>query len=113
MRGNNVIPLLLQDSIDRALLQSFIDMRNEDTKKPMTQRAVDMLIRKLSRLEAQGHCPNLLLERSIIGTYQDVYPDDSTRKHVVGSFVALHTDKSWANVSFMEKHTDKTWRKGL
>lgn len=113
MRGNNVIPLILQESIDRALLQSFIDMRNEDTKKPMTQRAVDMLIRKLSRLEAQGHCPNLLLERSIIGTYQDVYPDESTRKHVAGSFVALHTDKSWANVSFMEKHTDKTWRKGL
>lgn len=108
-----MIPLLLQDSIDRDTLQSFIEMRKEDTKKPMTQRALDMLIKKLSRLEAQGHCPNLLLEKSIIGSYQDVYPDDSTRKHVPGSFVSLHTDKSWANVSFMEKYTDKTWRKEL
>ena len=106
------LPLILHDSIGRDTLQSFIDMRS-DGKKPMTQRALDMLIKKLSRLESQGHCPNLLLEKSIIGSYQDVYPDDSTRKHVPGSFVAIHTDKSWANVSFMEKHTDKSWRKGL
>lgn len=107
-----MIPLILQESIDRELLQSFIEMRTE-IKKPFTQRALDMFVRKLVRLESQGHCPSLLMERSIIGGWQDVYPDDSTRKHVVGSFVALHTDKSWANVSFMEKHTDKTWRKGL
>ena len=94
-----MIPLILQDSIDsidRSLLQSFIDMRKEDTKKPMTQRALDMLIRKLSRLEAQGHCPNLLLEKSIIGTFQDVYPDAMTMKPKE-SFISMHTDKSWRN----------------
>lgn len=46
MKTKATIPLLLQDSIDRAMLQSFIDMRNEDTRKPMTQRSLDMLIRK-------------------------------------------------------------------
>lgn len=94
-----MIPLILQDSIDsidRDTLQSFVDMRNEDTKKPMTQRALDMLIKKLSRLEAQGHCPNLLLEKSIIGTYQDVYPDAMTMK-AKESFIQTHTDKSWRN----------------
>ncbi len=106
-----MIPLILQDSIDRSLLQSFIDMRAEDTKKPMTERALDMLIRKLSRLEAQGHCPNLLLEKSIIGSYQDVYPDASTLK-AAQSFIAAHTDRSWRE-SFTETHTDKTWANGL
>jgi len=70
-------------------------MRNEDTKKPMSKRALDMLITKLSRLEQQGHCPNLLLEKSIISAYQDVYPDASTMKHV--GFIKSHTDRSWAD----------------
>lgn len=88
-----MIPLILQDSIDRSLLQSFIEMRNEDTNKPMTQRALDMLIKKLSRLEEQGHCPNLLLEKSIISSYQDVYPDETTKRKA--SFIEEHTDTSW------------------
>jgi len=87
---------ILQPSIDRDLLQSFIDMRNE-SKKTMTQRALDMLIKKLSRLQQQGNCPNLLLERSIISSYQDVYPDETTMKSR-DSFVKTHTDRSWANV---------------
>lgn len=106
-----MIPLILQDSIDRTLLQSFVDMRAEDTKKPMTQRALNMLIAKLSRLEAQGHCPNLLLEKSIIGTYQDVYPDTGTLK-VMQSFVATHTDRTWRE-PFVQTHTDKSWADDL
>ena len=95
MKTKATIPLLLQDSIDLAMLQSFIDMRNEDTRKPMTQRALDMLIRKLSELETQGHCPNLLLQKSIISTYQDVYPSDDTRRPV--SFAQQHSDRKWAD----------------
>lgn len=94
MKTKATIPLLLQDSIDRATLQSFIDMRDEDTKKPMTQRSLNMLIAKLSRLEAQGHCPNLLLEKSIINVYQDVYPGDDTRRPV--TFAQQHSDRKWA-----------------
>lgn len=89
------LPIIMQDSIDRDLLQSFVDMRIE-LKKPFTQRSLDMFIRKLERLESQGHCPSLLMERSIIGGWQDVYPDETTKKHVPGSFVAIHTDRSWA-----------------
>jgi len=113
VRGNNVIPLILQDSIDRETLQSFVDMRSEKGK-PITQRGLDMLIRKLCRLEQQGHCPNLLLERSIINGdkgWSDVYPDESTKKQ--SSFVAEHSSRDWANVSFIDKHTDKAWRNGL
>ena len=95
MKRNTIcLPIMIQDTIDRDLLQSFVDARCEDIK-PITQRGVDMLIRKLSRMEQQGHCPNLLLERSIINGWQDVYPDESTRK--AQSFVASHTDRSWAD----------------
>ncbi len=92
-----MMPMLLPDSIDRDTLQTFVDARCEDIKKPMTARSLKMLINKLARLEAQGHCPNLLLERSIISGWQDVYPDDSTLITNRG-FIATHSDRSWANV---------------
>ena len=93
-----MIPLFTHESINRALLQSFVDMRIEK-RKPITQRGLDLLINKLIRLESQGHCPNLLLERSIINGdkgWSDVYPDETTLKPVQ-SFVEHHTDRSWAN----------------
>lgn len=107
---------ILQDSIsiDRDTLQSFVDMRTEKGK-PITQRGLDMLIKKLCRLESQGHCPNLLLERSIINGdkgWSDVYPDETTLK-ARESFIQTHTDKSWRDMSFSEKYSDRSWADGL
>jgi hypothetical protein len=96
--------MLLPDSIDRDTLSDFVGAR-KDAKKPMTERAVTMLLRKLARLEAEGHCPNLLMERSILNGWQDVYPDEST-KAVRDSFVSTHTDRSWRE-SFTD--TDRSW----
>ena len=114
--ANVIIPLILQDSIDRALLQSFVDMRAEKGK-PITQRGLTCLINKLSRLEQQGHCPNLLIERSIINGdkgWSDVYPDATTLK-AKESFIQTHTDKSWrdTDTSFSEKYSDRSWADGL
>lgn len=112
--GEAQLPLIMQDSIDRSLLQSFIDMRTEKGK-PITQRGLDCLIRKLCRLEADGHCPNLLLERSIINGdkgWSDVYPDATTLK-AKESFIQTHTDKSWRDDNFMAQHTDRTWAEPL
>lgn len=108
------LPLIMQDSIDRGLLQSFVDMRTEKGK-PITQRGLDLLIQKLCRYELQGHCPNLLLERSIINGdkgWSDVYPDDTTLK-VKESFIQTHTDKSWREDSFTAQHTDRSWAEPL
>ena len=104
------LPLILQDSIDRSLLESFVEMRKEKGK-PITQRGLDCLIQKLSRLEKDGHCPNLLLERSIINGdkgWSDVYADDSTKR--VESFIALHTDKSWRPDTVVP--IDRSWAEG-
>lgn len=74
------------------------------------------MIAKLSRLEQQGHCPNLLLERSIINGdkgWSDVYPDATTLK-AKETFIKMHTDKSWRDdVSFTEKYSDRSWAEGL
>ena len=102
MKGQKVADIcsadipLMQDSIDAELFRVFIEARRHDCKRPMSQRAVDMLVRKLSRLEQEGHDPNLLLERSILNGWQDVYPCDSTKRNQPGGFVALHSDRSWA-----------------
>lgn len=90
---------ILQPSIDRDTLQSFVDMRSEKGK-PLTQRGLDMLIKKLSRLESQGHCPNLLMERSIMNGNEgwcDVYPNETTMK-AKESFISMHTDSSWRDI---------------
>lgn len=82
--------------IDEDLFQDFIGHR-KDIKKPMTDRAVNMLYKKLQRLELQGYCPSLLIERSMINGWQDVFPHDSCKK----------------NQSWIDKVTDKSWREGL
>ena len=74
-----LISLSLPDTIDRELFEDFVSSRREN-KKPMTPTAVRRLERKLERLHKEGHCPNKLLERSIIQGWQDVYPDESTKK---------------------------------
>ena len=86
--------------IDEQLFQDYIANRAE-LKKPMTPTAVKRLRSKLLRLEAEGHCPNKLLDRSIINGWQDVWPDQSTLIYADSgqrsSFVETHTDRSWAN----------------
>ena len=88
-----LIPLILPETIDRELFADFVSARREG-KKPMTPTAVRRLERKLARLNAEGHCPNKLLERSIINGWQDVWPDDSTLRQM-SNFQSRHTDSSW------------------
>ena len=80
--------------INEDLFQDFIGNR-QDLKKPMSPRAIKMLSNKLLRLEAQGYDTDLLIERSVINGWQDVYPHDSCKKNVQG-FIAKVTDISWA-----------------
>ena len=87
-------------TIDPDLLADFVGSR-QDMKKPMTDRAKARLMNKLERLSREGHCPNKLMERSIIQGWQDVYPDSSTirdsRIENGQSFLAKYTDRSWAD----------------
>ena len=84
--------------IDEILFSEFVGSR-QDMKKPMTERAKKCLLNKLNRMEAMGYCPTLLMERSIINGWQDVYEHDSCKRvkpKEVG-FIQRVTDRSWAN----------------
>lgn len=43
-------------------------------KKPMTERAILMLIHKLEKLHEKGHDVNACLDQSTLHCWQDVYP---------------------------------------
>jgi hypothetical protein len=84
-------------------ITDFIEHRKE-IKKPLTQRAERMLIRKLERLQQQGHDVELLLENAIIGGWQTVYESEATKVKRV---------QKTHEVDFIELHTNKRWREGL
>jgi hypothetical protein len=84
--------------IDEVLFSEFI-LSRQDLKKPMSDRAKKMMLNKLIRLDSEGYCPNLLMERSIINGWQDVFTHESCLKlqpKAVG-FIARVTDTSWAD----------------
>src|SRR5690606_10538439 len=60
----------LPESVNRDLWIQFVDMRNS-IRKPLTENAVNLLIKKLIGFGDQA---NQSLEASIIGSYQSVYP---------------------------------------
>lgn len=60
----------LPENVNRDLWIQFVDMRNS-IRKPLTENAVNLLIKKLIGFGDQA---NQSLEASIIGSYQSVYP---------------------------------------
>lgn len=63
-------PVELPANVNRDLWIQFVDMRNS-IRKPLTENAVNLLIKKLIGFGDQA---NQSLEASIIGSYQSVYP---------------------------------------
>ena len=63
-------PVELPANVNRDLWIQFVDMRNS-IRKPLTENAVNLLIKKLVGFGDQA---NQSLEASIIGSYQSVYP---------------------------------------
>jgi len=59
--------------IDPDAWNGFMEMRRA-IKKPMTERAISMLINRLEKLKANGHDVNACLDQSTFNNWQDVYP---------------------------------------
>lgn len=53
--------------------RGFEEMRNR-IKKPMTDRARNLIVKQLLRLHGEGHDPNDVLDQSTRKSWQDVYP---------------------------------------
>ena len=59
--------------IDEGAWNGFMEMRRA-IKKPMTERAISMLIHRLEKLKENGHDVNACLDQSTLCCWQDVYP---------------------------------------
>jgi hypothetical protein len=70
--------------LDSELLTNYVDMRKAN-KKPMTDNAISLLIKKIARERNNGHDANRMLEDAIIGGYQTVYPKDKSNSDIVVS----------------------------
>lgn len=53
--------------------KAFVEMRKA-IKKPMTEYAMKLRVNDLSKLQAQGQDPIAVLNQSIAGNWQDLYP---------------------------------------
>ena len=65
--------------LDPILLNDFIDSRKAN-KKPMTQKAISLLINKISKERDNGHDATQMLEDAIVGGWQSVYPKDKPKQ---------------------------------
>ncbi len=59
--------------IDPEAWNGFMEMRRA-IKKPMTERAISMLVNRLEKLKQNGHDVNACLDQSTFHNWQDVYP---------------------------------------
>ena len=65
--------------IDKELLEDFESHRKE-IKKPLTDRAKKILIRKLKALSSEGYDVNILLEDAIINGWQSIWPNENAKR---------------------------------
>jgi len=63
----------LPDWINKKTWDSFIEMRKGNRASP-TGRAVELILKELEKLKAQGNDPNEVLEQSIMNNYKGVFP---------------------------------------
>ena len=62
----------LPEWIEESVWVAFEEMRKK-AKKPMTDKARELIIRELENLKAKGHEPNAVLNQSVRKSWQDVY----------------------------------------
>lgn len=69
----------LPSSIDITLMEDYIKMRNS-IGKPMTQRAINLVIKKLIGFVKLGQNGNKIIKNSILNNWQSVYPEKKEMK---------------------------------
>lgn len=67
------IQLEMPDWLPKENWQGFVEMRQK-IRKPMTQRAVAMILKKLEGLMQTGQDVAAVLDQSVVKSWQDVFP---------------------------------------
>lgn len=73
----------LPDWLSKTDWDDFISMRKK-IKKPLTGRAMELVLKKLDKFRQAGHDPTAVLQNSIINCWQDVYEPRGNRNEING-----------------------------
>ena len=81
---NPVVPLELPEWLNKTDWNDFVEMRKK-LKKPMTDRAVKLMISKLETMKNKGINTSEVLQKSILANWSDVYePKVQTQQNSMG-----------------------------
>lgn len=75
---NITAPYVADDDLNSAIL-SFVEFRNK-IKKPMTERAIQLLITKLNKLSPDINTQIEIINQSILNGWQGIFPLNNTNK---------------------------------
>jgi len=79
-----VVPLELPDWLNKTDWNDFVEMRKK-LKKPMTDRAVKLMLSKLETMKNKGINTSEVLQKSILANWSDVYePKVQTQQNSMG-----------------------------
>ena len=79
-----VVPTELPDWLNKTDWNDFVEMRKK-LKKPMTDRAVNLMISKLETMKNKGIDTSAVLQKSIVSDWIDVYePKVQTQQNSMG-----------------------------
>lgn len=91
----------LPDWLDREAWDGFVAMR-QSIKKPLTEAAVPLAIKKLADMRAAGQDPNAVLSQSVINSWQGLFPvkDESVAAKPQAAAKAARptSDELWGSV---------------
>jgi len=68
-KKNFIIP----NWVPKEIFKEYKKMRQK-IRKPMTDRAIELAIKKLETLKSEGHDPKKVLEQSILNSWQGLFP---------------------------------------
>ena len=76
-------------------------------KKPMTEYAEKLMIKKLTKLQSEGHDPNQLLEESIANGWQGIFePKKQTQTKYLSADERARENTSWLDEEILRRRQD-------
>ena len=84
---------VIPEWIPKEEFEEYKKMRQK-IKKPMTDRAIELAVKKLDTLKSEGYDPQQVLEQSILNSWQGLFPLKDDRKEYQPSQVGRSTKKT-------------------
>jgi len=93
IKNNKKEEVIIPNWIPKEEFEEYKKMRQK-IKKPMTDRAIELAIKKLETLKSEGYDPQQVLEQSILNSWQGLFPLKDDRKEYQPSQVGRSTKKT-------------------